>query len=636
MVAERGVWPPQERTPEKTCEQVVDFRVRQVVEQVLAVPKNSSQDRNLQGTVEQIPDDPMLGKAEQLEEVPETVSRDGVQQRTVEQIVGAPVSQAVEESSEVSKVFSQGRIQQRIVGQIIPAIPLAEKIVELPVEQTEEKTQRDVNTHVQHVVNAVEVERPKTIELTVQRKKPIIQEKIDQVTKHVEIPQFTDKVVDVPVVAQKQISMTLTVQKNIEISQLQVDDKMVDVPVMLVVLVPQVRIVKKTVGDSQLQIVEKTIENPETQISDACLTCDAKCKVACETCVKDNMFMVTGEMSVAGKRHRETAVRGIAQNAEIDSFIDNLSSVGSQWLNRGSKQRKQHQDKPPQATRQSTQREREKERGGRGQKEEGEKGQEERESLGKGERGKEEGRDAEEEEDKQVKKDVTGWTVVTRNKRQRKMVQIFVKVDEAKVIPMDVSLTDGKIEDVMRQVQKGEDVYVTMQGRVPRRNEKLKSCGVTDGCTIQVTSRLRGGGRHKDKKSKAEKRPDASAKQPEPLQMEKVLEEMVACIVEGSDVEGEQRLQSFLATIQKSTGWDKGLLENMECRIRQVVEEKRRENIEERDQVTEQEQSKKVSFAEEKRPEETQEQSTDKQDVMSGLEEPRDRQRKQTSCPRGR
>ena len=127
--------------------------------------------------------------------------------------------------------------------------------------------------------------------------------------------------------------------------------------------------------------------------------------------------------------------------------------------------------------------------------------------------------------------------------------------------------------------------------------------------------------KHKDKKSKAEKRPVASAKKPEPLQMEKVLEEMVTCIVEGSDVEGEQRLQSFLATIRKSTGWDKGLLEIMECRIRQAVEEKRRENIEDRDQVAEQEQNKKVRFAEEEQPEETQEQSTDKQDVMSGPEE---------------
>ena len=53
----------------------------------------------------------------------------------------------------------------------------------------------DVNTHVQHVVNAVEVEKSEIIKQTVQ--KPIIQEKIDQVTKHVEMPelQFTDKVV---------------------------------------------------------------------------------------------------------------------------------------------------------------------------------------------------------------------------------------------------------------------------------------------------------------------------------------------------------------------------------------------------------------------------------------------------------
>ena len=31
-----------------------------------------------------------------------------------------------------------------------------------------------------------------------------------------------------------------------------------------------------------------------------------------------------------------------------------------------------------------------------------------------------------------LRRDVTGWTVVTRNKRQRRMVQIFVKVDGPK------------------------------------------------------------------------------------------------------------------------------------------------------------------------------------------------------------
>ena len=52
---------------------------------------------------------------------------------------------------------------------------------------------------------------------------------------------------------------------------------------------------------------------------------------------------------------------------------------------------------------------------------------------------------------------------------------------------MEVGLTDDKVEDVMRQIQKDEDVYVTMHGRVLRRSEKLRRCGVTDGCSIQVT-----------------------------------------------------------------------------------------------------------------------------------------------------
>ena len=47
-----------------------------------------------------------------------------------------------------------------------------------------------MNTHVQHVVNAVEAEMPKIIKETLQRKKPIINEKVNQVTKHVEIPQL--------------------------------------------------------------------------------------------------------------------------------------------------------------------------------------------------------------------------------------------------------------------------------------------------------------------------------------------------------------------------------------------------------------------------------------------------------------
>ena len=69
------------------------------------------------------------------------------------------------------------------------------------------------------------------------------------------------------------------------------------------------------------------------------------------------------------------------------------------------------------------------------------------------------------------------------------MAQIFVKVNGSKATPMEVNLTDDKVEDVMRQIQEDKDVYVTMHGKVLRRNEKLKSCGVSDGCTIQVMSK---------------------------------------------------------------------------------------------------------------------------------------------------
>ena len=189
--------------------------------------------------VEACPGDEDASKAEQLVEVLKTVLQDRVQQRTVEQIVDAPALQAVEELAEVSKVFSQDRIQQRIVEQTIPAIPLAEKIVELPVIQTEEKTQQGVNTLAQHVVDTIEVERPKIIDETVQ--KPIIQEKVNPVTKHVKVPlsQFTGKAMDIPVVAPRQIlSMTQTAQKTTEIPQLQFPDQVVDVPLAFVMLVP--------------------------------------------------------------------------------------------------------------------------------------------------------------------------------------------------------------------------------------------------------------------------------------------------------------------------------------------------------------------------------------------------------------
>ena len=209
-----------------------------------------------------------------------------------------------------------------------------------------------VNTHIQHVIDTVKVEKPEIIKQTVQ--KSIIQEK----TRHVEIPvlqivkktveipgtllQFTDKVVDILVVVQRQIPIVVrTIWKTTDIPQLQCIDKVIDVPVGLVAQVPLVRVVTETaklLSDVQVSRVRVVAETAEIS------------QLACETCVKDNMLMIAGEINVAGKCHHETVVRGIAQN---------LSSVGSKWLNRGNMQQQQHQDKQPRAARQSTRQERE-------------------------------------------------------------------------------------------------------------------------------------------------------------------------------------------------------------------------------------------------------------------------------------
>ena len=276
-------------------------------------------------------------------------------------------------------------------------------------------------------------------------------------------------------------------------------------------------------------------------------------QVACETCVKDNMAMV----------------------AEVGDLSSTSGSMHQQHTSgqAGKEERGQTEEEGKE-----------------------EKGQGEREKGRKGERGKEKERDAEEQECKQVKKDATGWTVVTRNKRQRKMVQTFVKVNGSKTTPMDVSLTDGKVEDVIRQVQKGEDVYVTMQGKVLRRNEKLKSCGVTDGCTIQVTSRMRGGGRHKDKRSKTDTKrgmdESQEATQAQKDEMIQLFEEndayrrMITMISEAEDEEHE--IQRFRKQLQ--SGVDEERAKLMELGMRWAVVARKRGRGAEQEQRRQEEQ----------------------------------------------
>ena len=178
-------------------------------------------------------------------------------------------------------------------------------------------------------------------------------------------------------------------------------------------------------------------------------------------------------------------------------------------------------------------------------------------------------RAAAEEGNEEVKKDVTDWVEVRRRTRRksRKMVQIFVKVDGGKTSVMEMEMSD-KVDDIVKKIQISDrDVYVTSGGRILRRSDKLESCEVRDGSTIQVTSRMRGGGKHKDKKSKSEKKQtmntqraeqkgdgeSRSGEGPELIPMDeamRLLEEdegyqkNIECMSEGSEEEVQQNVQN--------------------------------------------------------------------------------------------
>ena len=107
--------------------------------------------------------------------------------------------------------------------------------------------------------------------------KKTVQEKINQVTKHVKVPQvqvvaetaeipqvqFLNKVDEMPVGVQRQIPMIPTVQKTMENPQSQCFDEMIDVPVVSVVQAPRVQVSEKTVEIPQLQIVD--VPDSQTQ-----------------------------------------------------------------------------------------------------------------------------------------------------------------------------------------------------------------------------------------------------------------------------------------------------------------------------------------------------------------------------------
>ena len=366
---------------------------------------------------------------------------------------------------------------------------------------------------VQHVVNAVEVEKSEIIEETMRRMKPIIQEKINQETKRI----VMDKATDIPVVAQRQVPQVHVVKKTVEDPQFEIVEKTVENPET----VPQMQVVEKTTEIPQFRVAHKVVDVPAVFV-----VLVTQVQVVVKTVQIPQLPLV--EKIAAEIRTAPGTQTSESLNGEFDAGHDEKSGQVDvervqQHTGAAAWQRQPHciKQQPTVQTAQAKEREierrgvREGEKKKRGQVEK-EKGQVEKEKGSgrereRGERGKreektgEEGKEVQEETDNEVEKDVTGWTEVTRNKR-KKMVQIFVKVDGMKTAAMEVSPED-KVQKILNIVSKCDrDVYVTSGGRILKRSDKPKSCEVRDGSTVEVTSRMRGGGRHKDKKSKSEKK----------------------------------------------------------------------------------------------------------------------------------
>ena len=280
----------------------------------------------------------------------------------------------------------------------------------------------------------------------------------------------------------------------------------------------------------------------------------------------ENVALLTSSMSThLEKKLSVVAPRAAAQHRSIQS-----------------PQQRDH-DKPEQQIEQAMQ-ERE-----RRQREEGEKGRErEKGRKGEGEKKGEE-RAAEEEGEEEVKKDVTDWVEVRRRTRRksRKMVQIFVKVDGCKTSVMEMEMSD-KVDDIVKKIPISDrDVYVTNGGRILRRSDRLGGCEIRDGSMIQVTSRMRCGGRHKDKKSKVEKKQvtrqeTLKSEGPAILESEKeavirMLEEteeyrkIVEDVSGGSDVDVERKMRHWASILQERPRGD-----ILECGLRWAVEARRK------------------------------------------------------------
>ena len=265
-----------------------------------------------------------------------------IEQSTVEQIPDTLGPEMVEQLMKLPKTVSQDEIQT-VQPMEVPLLKSINKVVDAPVVV---QRKVHVNQNVQKTIEDIQL-------------------------------QYTDDVVDVLVVVVVQIPQVQVVAETVEIPRLRIVEKIDETPEFDAGIGknPFAKVeglITRLIDRSQTEVSHVSHCDEETSMAaekkedleddtakhsstletavpsstdsvngghpdkicdqfsdvvlDACLTCDTKCKVASETCVKDNMFMVTGEITVAGKLHHETVMKFGASAGEEKK--ENLETHG--------------------------------------------------------------------------------------------------------------------------------------------------------------------------------------------------------------------------------------------------------------------------------------------------------------------